>query len=305
MVVEFPDVSNWQAGLNLSGARACIAKASEGVHFVDSLFGTFRAWAERLDIPFAGYHWLDGTDPIEQAKFAYAAVGSTVPLMIDVEHVAGLILRVSDVRLFMEAYRAIGGRVTMLYLPRWYWYRMGSPDLTPLRSLALIASDYSTWPNLDPYGGLTPVIHQYTDAHPWGPYAIDMNRFNGTIDELRTVFNGTPTLTPTPEEDDMANANGDWIAQQNGEGGGIVIVRSCRLCCATTWESIGNDNTPVAGWNAAGVPGPFEITSINALGEQVESHSVRHDPDMPNVGGHVADHIHTTMAGRTGPAIIP
>jgi GH25 family lysozyme M1 (1,4-beta-N-acetylmuramidase) len=60
--VQFPDVSNYQAGMPLAGAKACIAKASEGSGFTDTTYGSFRDQAKRLGIPFAAYHYLTAQD---------------------------------------------------------------------------------------------------------------------------------------------------------------------------------------------------------------------------------------------------
>ena len=67
-MLTFPDVSNYQAGLSLAGAPACIAKATEGTGFVDHTYPGFKAQAQSMGIPFAAYHWVNTEDVAAQAK---------------------------------------------------------------------------------------------------------------------------------------------------------------------------------------------------------------------------------------------
>jgi lysozyme len=201
MTVLFPDVSHYQGGLNLSGADACIAKATQGTGYNDPSYTNFRAQAAQLGIPFAAYHWLDTTDAAAQARHAYAIVGST-PLMIDDEQ---NVINVAHTLAFINAYRALGGRVILEYAPQWVWANSGRPDLRPIVSagLAIVSSNYpaagysDSGPGWGTYGGITPLIWQYTDKRSFNGFAIDFNGFRGTLDQLRALFAGTT------QEDDM------------------------------------------------------------------------------------------------------
>lgn len=193
MTIRYPDVSNWNAGLSLSGAAAAVAKASQGTGYRDPYFAGFRAQAANLGVPFAGYHWLDTTDAAAQARNAFAVVGAGTPLMIDDEQPP---ISVGHTLAFVAAYRQLGGTVTMEYLPQWVWSRSGSPDLRPLATagLSLVSSNYTTYSDTGPgwtaYGGVTPTIWQYTDAQPFNGRSVDFNAFKGTIEQLRAVFAG-------------------------------------------------------------------------------------------------------------------
>jgi hypothetical protein len=209
MTLFFPDVSNHNSGFDLSPYPAAIAKATEGTTFTDSLYPGFKAQAAALGIPFAAYHWLHAFDVPAQARHAFAVVGPNVPLMIDDEDTRdGLDL--NRTLAFVKAYRALGGTVTLEYLPRWFWAAHGSPDLTPLAAagVSLISSNYPSGgyseggPGWSPYGGVTPAIWQYTST----PH--DMNAFKGTADQLAAVFAGTP-------EDDMALTNDEYNMIRN------------------------------------------------------------------------------------------
>jgi hypothetical protein len=194
MTIHFPDVSHYQAGLRLAGAAAVIAKATQGTGYRDPAYAGFKAQAIALGIPFAAYHWLDTTSAATQAKNCFGVVGPDVPLMIDDEQ---NIIDVGHTLAFVQAYRALGGRVVLEYAPRWVWERSGKPDLRPLAAagLALVSSNYPTagytasGPGWATYGGVTPTIWQYTDVQPFGGQRVDFNAYRGTGDQLRALFN--------------------------------------------------------------------------------------------------------------------
>src|SRR5205814_54146 len=102
----------------------------------------------------------------------------------------------ADVLGFASAFRAQGGITHLVYLPRWYWQALGSPDLTPLEraGLHLISSNYMIYSDTGPgwagYGGVIPVIWQFTDAYPLNGFSVDMNAYRGTVDQLRALATG-------------------------------------------------------------------------------------------------------------------
>src|SRR5262245_40493218 len=104
MTIFFPDVSHYQAGLSLTGATAVIAKATEGTGYTDLSYDDFKAQAAHLDIPFAGYHWVNETDIQAQAEHAYAKLGDT-PAMWDAEAAGATVPRLLDLTM---RYRALG-----------------------------------------------------------------------------------------------------------------------------------------------------------------------------------------------------
>jgi hypothetical protein len=205
-VLEFPDVSNHEPGLSLSGAPACIAKASEGDWYTDPFYPGFRAQAAALGIPFAAYHWVDTDDLAAQAAHAHAVIGST-PVMWDAEAPGATVPRLLELT---DRYRALGGRATLVYLPRWWWRdHLGAPDLTPLyrAGLALISSDYDQAPpdGWAPYGGVSPSIWQFTSTHPFNGQLVDFNRYPGTAQQLGGLF------THGPGGPDMDQQQINWL----------------------------------------------------------------------------------------------
>lgn len=201
MTIFFPDLSHYKTP-SLDGAVALITKATQGTSFVDSTYGSFRADAIRRGIPFAGYHWIDTSDLGAQAANAYRIMGNT-PCMWDAEASGATVARIVDIT---KQYRALGGNPRLVYLPHWWWQdHLGSPSLQPLADLGLglVSSAYpaagysETGVGWNGYGGVTPVIWQYTDKQPFNGWNVDFNAYKGTVDSLRTLFNGTTAKEPT------------------------------------------------------------------------------------------------------------
>ena len=80
-----------------------------------------------------------------------------------------------------------------MYLPHWYWAgNLGQASLAPVIDLGmlLVSSDYTTYsdtgPGWAPYGGMTPVIWQYTSTGTLnGVSNVDMNAYKNTLADFQ------------------------------------------------------------------------------------------------------------------------
>lgn len=218
MTIFLPDISSHQVdlskGLDLKlepKTVAVIAKATEGTTYYDPQYWNFKKQAEAQGSVFMAYHFLwSGT--AAEAATAFHRVGKT-PLMIDAEN-PKVKTTVAMILSFVAEYRKLGGVVHMVYLPHWYWQNnLRSPDLRPLTKagLNLVSSSYTTYsdngPGWAPYGNVTPVMWQYTDALSYGvkPQHVDFNAYKGTIDQFKSLITTgsvpapkPPTPTPPP-----------------------------------------------------------------------------------------------------------
>lgn len=216
MTIYYPDVSNiGNAGLTIQpNTVAVCAKASEGTTFKDPSYQDFKNQSTKVGAYFFAYHWIHQNSSKANQAANYFSVAGNTPCMIDCENVtSGDHPGVQECIDFANALRAIGGVCTLAYLPKWYWQNyLGSPDLQPLEAngIYLVSSHYTTYsdsgPGWDPYGGVTPKIWQYTNALPYGGQAVDFNAFKGTIEELKTLVNGSnhfPDSPLAPKENNM------------------------------------------------------------------------------------------------------
>lgn len=193
MTILYPDVSSYQAGLRIQpNTVAVCAKASEGTTFHDPYYADFQAQSAQQGALFFAYHWLHRGEAKGQADFCHQIVGST-PVMVDWEGDDNPTM--DDCVTFATELRARGGTCALLYLPHWYWDgHLGRPDLAPLvqAGLSLVSSNYTTYSDTGPgwasYGGMTPVIWQYTNSFPYGGSKVDFNAYRGTAEQLAALL---------------------------------------------------------------------------------------------------------------------
>lgn len=177
------------------------AKVSEGSGFRDVFWPRTRDWCRELDVIVAGYHYVRTDDPNRQADLFVNQLGdNTIPAMLDFEEGSG---GIENFWAVLNAIEARGVRVALSYIPRWYWDRIGRPDLSSVPGL--IQSSYvngtgyasvlypgdtsSFWTG---FGGRDPDLLQFTDRALVASKSLDANAFRGTEDELRALL-GEPT----------------------------------------------------------------------------------------------------------------
>jgi GH25 family lysozyme M1 (1,4-beta-N-acetylmuramidase) len=195
MTIFYPDVSSYQAGISFSGCAIAMVKATEDDNYTNPDYASAKVRAADAGAYFCAYHFLHAGNGAGQASYAYGVVGSEVPLMIDWEpayNPDGSIAsapQVSDAADFINQYRALGGTTYLLYLPHWYWEgNLGQASLTSVIDLGmlLVSSDYTAYSDTGPgwaaYGGMTPVIWQYTSTATLnGVTNVDMNAYMNTL----------------------------------------------------------------------------------------------------------------------------
>ena len=73
--MNFIDISSWQAGINLDAVFAqnpihgVIVKSTEKTNYVNPYCDKWVQWCIAHDKPWGFYHFLNGTDPVEEAKY--------------------------------------------------------------------------------------------------------------------------------------------------------------------------------------------------------------------------------------------
>ena len=192
-----------------------MVKATENNNYTNPDYAAAKVRAANAGAYFCAYHFLHAGNGAGQASYAYGRVGSGIPLMIDCEptyNSNGTIAsapQISDAVNFINEYRALGGTVHLLYLPHWYWQgNLGQASLSPVIDLGmlLVSSDYTGYSDTGPgwasYGGMTPLIWQYTSkATLNGVSNVDMNAYQGTLADFQAQVStgaqtgGNPTLT--------------------------------------------------------------------------------------------------------------
>jgi Glycosyl hydrolases family 25 len=225
MTLFYPDVSNYQAGISLAGAKAACVLVTQGTDFSDPDLEAFLAEAKKAGAWPFGYHFLMEGDGAAQARTYFSRAGK-LPCMIDTEPTpAGTAESrpsIADVLAFTTELRALGGIVHLCYLPRWYWADaapegLGSPPLHPLTQagLHLVSSDYTTYSESGV--GITPSVWQFSSTYLFNGKRIDYNAFRGDLTQLKALVTGSAAAKPQEEEDmnigsDEAHKTFSWVA---------------------------------------------------------------------------------------------
>lgn len=295
MTIFGPDVSSYQAGLDLSQSNDVsfvIAKTTEGTYYTDTAYPGFRNQAARLDIPFIWYHFLTTEPAADQVRHTLTGVGDPhLPGMLDAEPSArGGAPSWSKIMDYATKALDEGLNLRLIYLPHWYWQELGSPDLTDLTRLGLhlVSSAYVDhgYPGAGgtgwkPYGGLTPLIWQYTDNQD----SVDYNAYQGTVDELKSLLyktsqgddmaitfasgqlnsgtGATTILCPPPPNG--ANWSNVWVSL--GSDFGDAHLRIAAHTHGTGWKVIGNFVVPSTGdrVNPFGGPAPTGLQKLSIV----------------------------------------
>jgi lysozyme len=188
-VLHFPDVYSDDQGINFSDSYLVVAKATEGTFYTDPLFKQYQTEARAENVYLMAYHFLHHGNAAAQARYCYNLVGPKVPLAIDVEPQLSSMPSILDTEQFIDAYQNLGGTIYTVYLPKWYWQVMGTPDLDGLieRHQWLWTSNYPVdgysddGPGWEGYGGLPVAMWQYSSTINYGGVAeVDFNAFRGT-----------------------------------------------------------------------------------------------------------------------------
>ena len=217
----------FQAGINIEEIRRegfdfMAVKVSEGVDgsYLAAGSADFLQRGGAAGLLRLGYHYLDAGNSEAQAKaFAEALDTVGVPGMLDAEALAAdgqtPILTITGIRSFLAARRRLGARVPLLYLPRWYWERLGRPSLAGLPPLW--ASAYVSVPSAPAsvmyqshaaaswasYGALGVEVLQFTDRAQVAGQLVDADHYLGTREQFATLIGRPLHRKERPEMDQL------------------------------------------------------------------------------------------------------
>jgi hypothetical protein len=258
MTIFGPDISSYQSGLSLSrlsDASFVLAKTTEGTYYTDADYQSWRNQAAQLGKPFIWYHFLSGESAAAQAQHTAANVGDrTLPGMLDAEPAGSFSPTLSQIIAYIDAAHAAGLDLRLIYLPRWYWEQIGSPSLSGLvsRGVSLVSSAYpggsgsptSIYPGdgaagWQSYGGMTPLIYQYTNQASDGGQQLDYNAFRGTTAQLASALGA-----PTALEDDYMPAFATGVITPGPNAVTVVLPPPANYGGAgwgNVWFSLGAD----------------------------------------------------------------
>jgi Glycosyl hydrolases family 25 len=268
-----PDISSYQHGVNVRALALSfvLMKCTEGTSYADADYPGWLAQARASGKLVVAYHFvIAGEDPDAQAAWIAAhIIDRSLPLMLDVETEGASKPTLPQVLALADRCAARGLRPKLAYLPRWFWSEIGSPDLSPLasRGIGVVSSAYpggasypgDSGPGWSPYGGVTPMLWQFTDAAVEGGQRVgDMNAFRGSVAVL-AAFLGSSS---TPQGGSSMGTISPAIGQQWPEiAAGFPANQPFDNDTALIWAD--------AGARAAALYSKQALDAVNALAQRI------------------------------------
>ncbi len=208
------DVSRWQqtvdwVAVKNAGMTFGFCKATQGVAVLDKTFATNWAGIKNAGLARGCYCFYDPLlDGAQQAQFFLKSVKfeSSDMLVCDVEQAAttSADALIAGVKTWLDLVEGASGRKPVIYTRASFW----NEKMRGSSGYPAWAADYPMWTAhyttaakpLVPKGWNTWALWQYTES---GKVAgvngnVDMNRYNGTPEQLFAWLGGAPTAQPKP-----------------------------------------------------------------------------------------------------------
>ena len=223
MTIFGTDISSFQGNLDVAHLpdRFVLMKCTEDISYVDADYpGWLTAAKSSGKLPVA-YHFIGPSAPAKQAAHLAAhIVDRSVPVMVDFEDEGAFHPTLAQLLALDDAIAAAGLHVVLNYFPKWKWGNLGSPLLAGLtqRGIGLVSSAYpiptvaaagqvyaagggDNGPGWAAYGGVKPLLWQFSDRVADGGQQVDMNAFRGSVSQLSAYLRmPAPAPAPTPEQ---------------------------------------------------------------------------------------------------------
>ncbi|MCC6622201.1 MAG: hydrolase [Deltaproteobacteria bacterium] len=206
------DVSKWQGTIDWervadAGVRFAFIRVSDGTGFIDARFGPNWEGARDNGILRGAYQFFRADeDPEAQADIVLEHLAlhgpGELPPVIDVESDDGQTPATiaTNVGRWIDIVEAATGQAPIIYTGRYFWDGFVKSSAFADRALWIAHWTSAACPGLP-----TPwddwVVWQYSATGRVDGIAgdVDLNRFDGTLDELRELGEPTPGPEPTPE----------------------------------------------------------------------------------------------------------
>jgi lysozyme len=201
------DISHHNGNIDLQQAKGdgiigVIHKATQGLSDVDPMYETNRAKAQDAGLLWGAYHFATGDDGVQQAQHFLNVVGTfeNTLLVLDFEqNTAGTSMSLDEARAFVTQINQVTGRFPGLYSGSYIKQLLGSGKDPVLAQCWFWLAEYGPTPMV-PANWATWTMWQYTDgAVGPQPHQVagigncDRDQFNGTEDQLQTLWMSAPS----------------------------------------------------------------------------------------------------------------
>jgi lysozyme len=201
-VSEYQGDIDWQAVAD-SGVTFCILKGTEGVESFDPYFARNWQAARSMGIIRSAYHFfIASKDPIVQANNFLRLtqkvwLDTDLPPVLDLEKTYFLNpdTVIARAKIWLNTVeKAIGRRPFLYTFPNFWESTLGNPSA--LADYPLWIAHYETDNPIVPGGWRNWTMHQYSESGtvPGIEGNVDLNHFNGDLDDLQKLLKGRPPL---------------------------------------------------------------------------------------------------------------
>ena len=189
------DVSHYQGSIDWqqvvqAGIQFVFVKATQGITYVDPQFQTNWQGAKAAGLPRGAYHFFEpDDDPGLQFQNFLAALGDDpgeLPPVLDVEAHGDAAQILAGVQTWIALAEAALGRQVILYTSPGYWKNLGAPGL-PGQPLWIAEYGVSAPKVPDGWTDWTLWQHSQSGTVAGIQGAVDLDRFQGTLEELRQL----------------------------------------------------------------------------------------------------------------------
>jgi len=263
------DTSHWGGEIDWHKSTPALGftyfKATDGLYWIDTQFGSNQDECQDTGLPHAGFHWWQETqDPVGQAEHFIETVGlGYKQYIVDVE--PKVITHPYKLKLLLDKCEALSGVKPAIYTSANYWDNFIYPKPDWASQYDLLVAHYTTKRNPTlPVGWSTWKIWQFSDYFyfPGCDEVEDGDWFNGTLEECRAWFGNYHD----PLEQDCPPCSGmmemrviaDKLYIRSGPGTSYGIVGSLLKGDIIEVDDVGGYNAWVKhskGWSAKSTSG--------------------------------------------------
>jgi len=262
------DFSHWSDEIDWNKATPALGfayfKATDGLYYIDHLFGDNQDGCRDTGLPHCGYHWFQETlDPCGQAEHFIETVGlGYKQYVVDVE--PKVITHPDKLEKLLDCCETLTGVKPAIYTSANFWNNFIKPNPSWANQYDLIIAHYTSARNPTlPNGWASWRIWQFSDYFyfPGCVSVNDANWFNGTLEECRAWFgNYVPFEEECPPCGGMMEMRviADKLYIRSGPGTSYGIVGSLLKGDIIEVDDVGGYNAWVKhskGWSAKSTSG--------------------------------------------------
>lgn len=309
--VEGIDVSYYQKTINwpqvkASGVAFAVTRISDGLNFPDSEFANNWAGIQSVGLVRGAYQYFEpGQDALAQADMVVQRVGrlgvGDLPVQLDMEATGGQSSATiaSKMKIWMDRVTAGTGKRPFVYTAKYFWNdNVGSTDFSADR---LWVANYGvTCPDLpDAWGNWSIWQYSSTGSVPGIGGDVDLDKFNGTLDDLRRIAGSSPFYAAQYVSQSFPLASAGMTMMGNAKVPAYIELRNTGT---KTWDS----NTRLATSNPRDRPSAFasadwidasRLAAVQGTVAPGETYRFQFTLQAPTAAGVYAEHFNVVQEG--------